>query len=87
MSLPASRQGSLGAKGDYQGKNNNKNMTRSQWLKDKGMTEADVMQDEEGEFVWQDPEIMDEGENENYKPHKVYLPLEEFQAEDDEDLD
>lgn len=48
-------------------------MTREQILLDYGREEKDVMEDDRGEYILVEPELMDEGENESGKMKKVYL--------------
>lgn len=49
---------------------------RALWLSDMGRKEKDVMQDEDGEYVMAEPVLMDEGEPEDGRYQKVYLPTE-----------
>lgn len=50
-------------------------MSRNQWLSDHGVTEKDVMKDEEGhEYIIVEAALMDEGEPEDGRSKKVYLP-------------
>lgn len=44
------------------------------WLKDRGMTFVDVLMDDDGEYVLEEPTLMDEGEPEDDRPRKVYIP-------------
>lgn len=44
------------------------------WLQERGLTFKDVMEDEEGEYVLQEPELMDEGETEDGRYKQIYLP-------------
>lgn len=44
------------------------------WLQERGLTFKDVMEDERGEYVLQEPELMDENEPEDGKFKQVYLP-------------
>ncbi len=46
---------------------------RAQWLEEHSVTEFDVLEDENGEYIWDEPTLMDEGENESSKPRKIYL--------------
>lgn len=46
---------------------------RKQILIDYGCTENDVMEDDRGEYILVEPELMDEDENESYDMRKVYL--------------
>lgn len=48
-------------------------MKREQLLKEHEITEADVMEDEKGEYFLKEPELMDEGEPEDGRPRKVYI--------------
>lgn len=52
-------------------------MDREQFLKDYNRTEADVFTDEEtgDEYIVVEPNIMDEGEPEDYKLKRINLPV------------
>lgn len=49
---------------------------RAEWLKERGLKEHNVMWDEEDgrEYVMEEPTLMDEGEPEDGRMRKVYLP-------------
>ncbi len=46
---------------------------RKDFLEAYGLKESDVCEDDKGEYVLIERPVMDEGEEENYKPKKVYL--------------
>ncbi len=51
-------------------------LERANWLLENSLEEKDVMWDEEQEkeYIMQEPTLMDEGENEDGRMKKVYLP-------------
>ena len=48
---------------------------RKEFLQDHGRKEKDVLCDEDGEYIWAEPLLMDEGENESSESVKIYLPV------------
>lgn len=42
-------------------------------LEEYGIKEEQIFEDDDGLYFWQEAEIMDEGENESYKPRKIYI--------------
>lgn len=44
------------------------------WLKDYGQSFKDVLEDEDGEYIMVEPDLMDEGESESGKFRQVRLP-------------
>ena len=47
---------------------------KEKWLEDRGLSFKDVMIDEDGEYVMQEPQLMDEDEPESGEFKKVLLP-------------
>ncbi len=52
------------------------------WLEEHGRTRSDIMEDEKGEYIMVEPNLMDEGEEESTKMVKVYLPTLESKISD-----
>lgn len=48
--------------------------SKEAWLKDYGQSFKDVLEDEDGEYIMVEPDLMDEGESESGKFRQVRLP-------------
>ncbi len=47
---------------------------KQKWLSENSQNFGDVLEDEDGEYILVEPNLMDEGENESAEMIKVYLP-------------
>lgn len=56
------------------------------WLENYGCAFKDIMQDEEGEYILQEPSLMDESEEEDGKMKKIYVPSDEELLENIDDI-
>lgn len=62
----------------------NKLELRKAWLEENGRKEVDVMWEEDGEeYIVKEPTLMDEGEPEDTRLRKVYLPFDIQMSEEE----